>query len=134
MPCEETKRTQGMAVMEMICCSPCITSMICFSLEAKCQNDQENSKGRENLFDSATGSHNGRFTARGNATSFMLPWQGILRELRLLEKEGRQGSDSAVPIVGDRSGSVVQTLLKINDATSKDNLPRFIHQANVRRE
>ena len=29
---------------------------------------------------------------------------------------------------------VVQILLKINDATTKDNLPRLVHQANVRRE
>ena len=108
--------------------------MIWFSLEVKYQSDQESSKGREKLFDSAAGFHSGRLAARGNATSFMLPWQGILQELRQLEKEGRQGSDSALPVAGDRLGSVVQILLKINDATSKDNLPRFIHQANVRRE
>eukprot|EP00959_Pyramimonas_sp_CCMP1952_P188474 3941697-Pyramimonas_sp.AAC.1 len=85
--------------MEMICCSLCVASMICFSLEAKFQSDQGNSQGRGNLFDSVAGFHNGRLAARGNAASFMLPWQGIWRELRQLEKEGRQGSDSAVPIV-----------------------------------
>eukprot|EP00959_Pyramimonas_sp_CCMP1952_P173446 3624717-Pyramimonas_sp.AAC.1 len=36
--------TEGMTVMEMICCSPCIASTICFSLEVKFQNDQESSK------------------------------------------------------------------------------------------
>ena len=78
--------TEGMTVMEMICCSPCITSMICFSLEVKFQSDAEGKPRKENLFDSAVGFHDGRLAARGNATSFMLPWQGILQELRQLSK------------------------------------------------
>ena len=84
--------TEGMTVMEMICCSPCITSIICFSLEVKFQSGEEGGKVRESLFDSAVGFHDGRLAARGNATSFMLPWQGIFEELRQLEKEGRQGA------------------------------------------
>ena len=74
------------------------------------------------MFDSVAGSRDGRLAARGNAASFMLPWQAILRELRRLEKEGRQGPESAVPRVGEKLGSVVQLLLKINDATTKGNL------------
>ena len=93
--------TEGMTVMEMICCSPCITSMICFSLEVKFQSGEDGGKARESLFDSAVGFHDGRLAARGNATSFMLPWQGILNELRQLEKQGRQEGDSALPITGE---------------------------------
>ena len=126
--------TEGMTVMEMICCSPCITSMICFSLEVKFQSDAEEKPRQDKLFDSAVGFHDGRLAARGNATSFMLPWQGILQELRQLEKEERRGNESTLPHVGERLGSAVQILLKINDATTKDSLPRFIHQANVRRD
>eukprot|EP00959_Pyramimonas_sp_CCMP1952_P013625 287778-Pyramimonas_sp.AAC.1 len=58
--------------MEMICCSPCINAMICFSLEVKYQD----------LFDSVAGMQETRVAARGNATPFALPWQGILSELR----------------------------------------------------
>ena len=108
--------------------------MICFSLEVKFQSGEEGGKGKESLFDSVVGFHSGRLAARGNATSFMLPWQGILSELRQLEKEGRQAQGSALPHAGEKLGSVVQILLKINDATTKDNLPRIVHQANVRRE
>ena len=71
--------TEDMTVMEMICCSPCITSMICFSLEVKFHSAEETGKSRESLFDSVAGFHIGRLAARGNATSFMLPWQGILQ-------------------------------------------------------
>ena len=71
-----------MTVMEMICCSPCITSMICFSLEVKIQNDAGGKPSKEKLFDSVAVFRDGRLAARGNATIFMLPWQGMLQEAR----------------------------------------------------
>ena len=39
--------TEGMTVMEMLCCSPCITSMICFSLEVEFQSDAEEKPRKE---------------------------------------------------------------------------------------
>ena len=78
--------TEGMTVIEMICCSPCITSMICFSLEVKFQSDAEGKPSKDKVFDSVAGLRDGRLAARGNATSFVLSWQGILQELRQLEK------------------------------------------------
>ena len=52
--------TEGMTVMEMICCSPCITSMICFSLEVNFQSDAEGKHSKDKLFDSVAGFHDGR--------------------------------------------------------------------------
>eukprot|EP00959_Pyramimonas_sp_CCMP1952_P112040 2343213-Pyramimonas_sp.AAC.1 len=49
---------EGMTVTEMICCSQCITAMICFSLDVKYQN----------LCDSVAGMQETRVAARGNAT------------------------------------------------------------------
>ena len=63
------------------------------SLEVKFQSGEEGGRGRESLFDSTVGFHNGRLAARGNATNLMLPWQGILKELRQLEKEGGKKGD-----------------------------------------
>ena len=108
--------------------------MICFSSEVKCQSDAEEKPRKEELCDSAAGFHDGWLAARGNATSVMLPWQGTLQELRQVEKEERRGNESTVPHVGGKLGSVVQILLEIKDATTKDSLPRSIHQANVRRD
>ena len=93
--------------MEMICCSPCIASMIYFSLEVEFQSDAEGKPSEDKVFDSVAGFHDGRLAARGNATSFMLPWQGIWQELWQLEKEGRRGAESAVPHVGEKLGSFV---------------------------
>ena len=115
---------KGMTVMEMICCSPCITSMVCFSLEVKYQN----------LFDSVAGMQETRVAARGNATSFALPWQGILAELRSKQRFAEGAGGAPLPRVGSELSHVVQVLLKVSDATTKENLPKFIHQATVRRD
>eukprot|EP00959_Pyramimonas_sp_CCMP1952_P413672 8667760-Pyramimonas_sp.AAC.1 len=84
--------------MEMIYCSPCITSMICFSLEVKYPN----------LFDTVAGTQETRVAARGNATSFALPWQGILAELRRKQRWAEGAGGVALPRVGSELGHVVQ--------------------------
>ena len=71
--------------------------------------------------------------ARGNATSFLMPWQSILSELSKLEKLQERGKAADLPLSGEDLRSVVQVLLKCNDSTQKKNLPKFIHQATVRR-
>ena len=114
----------GMTVMEMVCCSPCITAMICSSFEVKYQN----------LFDSVAGMQETRVAARGNATSFALPWQGILAELRWKQRFDGSAGEAPLPRVGSDLSHVVQALLKVSDATTKENLPKFIHQATVRRD
>ncbi len=58
-----------LTVMEMICCSPCITSLLCFSMEIKYGH----------MLDSEVHMHRHRVGARGNATSFMLPWEALLK-------------------------------------------------------
>ena len=61
---------ERMTVMEMICSSVCITSMICFSMEVKFGN----------MLDSEVHMHRHRVGARGNVTSFPMPWQALLDE------------------------------------------------------
>ena len=72
--------------------------------------------------------------ARGNATSFLMPWQSILSDMRKLEHKQERLEAPDLPLGGSDLRSVVQVLLKCNDASQKTNLPRFIHQATVRRE
>ena len=114
---------EGMTLMEMICCTPCITSMLCFSLEVKYSS----------LFDARVGFQKTRVAARGNVTSFALPWHDIMAELGRLERFEKQTECPDLPHTGEKLSSMVQVLLKVSDATTKDNLPKFIHQARVRR-
>ena len=63
--------TKQVTVMEMICASVCFTSMVCFTLEWKHRN--------ENPFDETVHMARHRMGARGNATSFPLPWEVTLQ-------------------------------------------------------
>ena len=63
----------NVTVVEMICANVCITSMICCTLEMKHRN--------ENPLDSTVHMARHRMGARGNATSFPLPWSSLLSEL-----------------------------------------------------
>ena len=65
--------------------------------------------------------------ARGNATSFLMPWQSILAGLRRLEKKEKRSEAVDLPLSGEDLRSVVQVLLKCNDSAQKKNLPKFIH-------
>ena len=55
--------TEEMTVMEMVCCSVCIISMICFSLEVKYGS----------LFITQVHMHRHRVSAWGTATTFPMP-------------------------------------------------------------
>jgi hypothetical protein len=112
----------GLTVVEMVCASTCLTAMICFSMEVKYGD----------VFDSQLHMQRHRVGARGNATTFLLPWGNILAELQRLE-----GNAENHPVVPDllRSGAqlayVVQVLLKTNVEEKREFLKHFIHQANV---
>ena len=66
---------EQVTVMEMICASACLTSMICFSMEVKYGN----------MLDSRLHMQRHRVGARGNATTFLLPYESLLSELQRLD-------------------------------------------------
>ena len=76
-PFENYLHDPPLTIMEMICCSVCVTSMICFSMEVKYGH----------MLDADMHGASHRVAARGNATTFMMPWQSILSELNKLEEE-----------------------------------------------
>ena len=69
---QELYQRGGMTAMEMICAITCITSMMCFSMGL----------AYESLFEETVHMHRHRVGARGNATTFLLPWGSILTELQ----------------------------------------------------
>ena len=106
--------------MELLCASACITTMIFFTLEAKYR--------KENPFDQEVHMARHRMGARGNVTTFLLPWQDLLKKL-----EAATESVPDLPRTGDDLGDLVSVVLKTNEESSPDNMARFVHQANVRR-
>ena len=116
--------THQMTVMEMICSSVCITSMICFSLEVKYGN----------MLDTHVHMHRHRVGARGNVTSFPMPWQALLAELQRLDRDQNVQIAPDLPHTGKDLCNIVNVLLKSTDDASRLTLARFIHQARVRRD
>ena len=58
-------------VMDIICASVCITSMLCFTLENQYRSNHS--------FDEHAHANQYRMAARDNATSFPLPWHDFLQ-------------------------------------------------------
>ena len=75
-----------------------------------------------------------RTGARGNATTFLLPWESVLLELERLEGEAAARKTMALPRTGTELKYVVQVLLKTHDDEDKDHLQKFTHQAQVNRK
>ncbi|CAE7598782.1 unnamed protein product [Symbiodinium sp. CCMP2592] len=133
---------QKVTVMEMICASPCVTTLICMSMEAR-----HRSEGT--TLDEKAQNAGHRLGARGNALTFPLPWEDLLRSLQAhdaqVAKEQRQaagvnGPETAAmpsfPRAGKALGDVVRVLLKTNKTgkTSEAEIKTLLHQATVRRE
>ena len=74
-----------------------------------------------------------RVGARGNATSFPLPWSSLLSELQRLDADASVTRAPDLPRTGAELSSVVQVLLKTAEDGDKNKLAGFIHQAHVRR-
>ena len=111
-----------LSVLEMICCSVCLTSMICFSMEVKYGH----------MLDSTVHMQRHRVGVRGNATTFLLPWEALLAECTRLEEEIERRQSPLLPRSGSELASIVQVLLKANDSASQQHMTNFIHQAKVR--
>ena len=97
---EALRKDDGLTVLELICASLCITSMICFSLEVKYGN----------LFNTKALMQRHRVGARGNATTFPLPWESLLQELQRLDDPDSAQRKISLPRSGDELRYVVQVL------------------------
>ena len=114
-------------VMEMICASVCLTSMICFSLEKKYHGKR--------AFDMDVHMNNHRMGARGNVTSFPLPWQDVLQQLKETSVEHNNVVGPDLPRSPEELSNFVSVLLKTSDdEDSIESLARFVHQALDRRD
>ena len=117
--------TNDVTVVEMICASVCITSMICCTLELKHR--------RENPLDSNVHMPRHRMGARGNATSFPLPWSDLLNDLVRLDELQDAQQTPDLPWTGAELSDKVSILLKTFDDELAETMAKVVHQALVRR-
>ena len=76
-----------------------------------------------------------RMAARGNATSFPLPWQDLLKQLTETANMEELGRSASLPHTGEEFARVVSIIFKTSNAQddADKHMARFIHQAMVRR-
>ena len=121
--------TLGVTVMEMLCASVCITSMICFTLEMKYRTQQAHGTSAH-PYDWSVHMARHRMGSRGNVTSFPLPWEALLQTLR---KGDDNSAPPELPWVGAELADKVSILLTTNDDNDPKAAAQLIHQAHVRR-
>ena len=113
-------------VMEMLCASPCLTTMICFSLEQKLRGDR--------ALDQDAWMNRQRMAVRGNATTFPLAWEDLLQQLQDLEKKPLQkAARLKLPHCGAKLREVVNVIVKSHKRHETLDVSRIVHQARVRR-
>ena len=115
---------QKATAMELICASVCLTTMISFTLEKK-------HRGGERLFDQAVHMQRHTVGTRGNATSFPMPWQEILRMLADVDAKP-DGTSVDLPHSGAQLVRWAQVLLKTSGDEGIDDMKGLVHQASVR--
>ncbi|CAJ1354797.1 unnamed protein product, partial [Effrenium voratum] len=115
---------EKMTVLELICASPRVTTMVCMSMEARHRHASA-------PFDETAHMARHRCGFRGNPLTFPLPWEDLMRELQSVGEEAAE-----LPRAGVQLSEVVRVLLKTNQhgQTSEAEIKTLIHQANVRRE
>ena len=102
--------------MEMICASPCLTTMACFSLEKRYR--------AERVMDELAQSNVRRIAARGNATTFPLPWEHVLTQLQNLEEaRAHTAAPPLLPRTGQELSDFVTVLLKTCDGQVTEESP-----------
>ncbi|CAE7555755.1 pfh1 [Symbiodinium sp. CCMP2592] len=113
----------NVTVMEMLCASPYITTLVCLTMEARYRAEGA-------PLDQTAHMPRHRMGARGNAITFPLPWEDLLRKL-----EGQDTTPSDLPRGPNELSDVVRVILKTNKTgqTSEADLKNLIHQARVRR-
>ena len=115
--------------IELLCASPCLTSVVLLSMESKHRQEP-----RTAVFDEQAHMARHRFGARGNATTFPLPVEALLQKLTAHIE--RTDADDAVPRRGKKLCEIFRVLLKTNKTgkTTEEQVKTLIHQARVQRQ
>ena len=114
-------------VLELLCASPCMTALTRFSIEWRYLQDRSLAQ------DAFMNRH--RLCAKGNATTFPLPWEDLLSEFQRLDENLASNTPAGcLPHVGKALSDKVAVIIKMGDKKDKAAMRQhIIHQAVVRR-
>ena len=100
--------------MEMISDSVCLSSMLCYALESHLRNETTD-QGGGSPSDATAHMARHRTGARGNATSFPLPWEDILAKLKDADTDAESHRAPDLPWVGTDLCDLVSVVLKTSE-------------------
>jgi len=126
--------TERVTVLELICASPCLTSMICFSLDMRtgaAGRSKDEADPGQRVFDLPVHMHRHRIGARGNVTCFPMPWELLLQSLR--DAEEKDECKPKLPRTGCELVSIIKILLKIGKTGNALKAKDLVHVGRVRR-
>lgn len=121
---------QQVTAMELVCASPCLTSMILLSMEGKFRREAT-------VFDEKAHMARHRYGARGNVITFPLPVEDLLQKLTAhINENGLEAENQSLPRSGEQLADVFRVILKTNKQgkTTEEEVKTLIHQATVRRQ
>lgn len=75
-----------------------------------------------------------RMGARGNATTFPLPWTELLLHMQSSDAASKESEAPDLPVVGEELWSCVSIFLKTNEEQDPKHMASFVHQAHARRD
>ena len=120
---------QNVTAIELLCASPCLTSMVLMSMESKYKQEANVA-----IFDEKAHMARHRYGARGNLITFPLPVEELLQKLQ--EHLAPTEVPDALPRSGKQLSDVFRVILKTNKTgkTTDQEIKTLIHQARVRRQ
>lgn len=107
-------------VVELICASVCLTTLVCFSLEVEYGGNISRPVHMQRH----------RQGARGNVTCFPLPVEDLFVKLLGLASKEEQGDPPELPRTGEELANIVKIILKGSNA----NIGSNVQQGIVRRD
>lgn len=121
---------EKVTVIELVCASPCLTSLVLMSMDNKHRH-----QSRTAVFDEEAHMARHRFGARGNTCTFPLPAETLLQQLTEQMSSPGAAAD-ALPRSGKQLGEIFRVILKTNKTgkSADEDLKTLIHQAKVRRK
>ena len=127
---------QRVTIMETICACPCITTLVCMTMEARYENNVRQEAQEAEPLNANAHMARHRFGARGNTLTFPLPLEDLFLALQGHQQELAKGQPLQLPRVGTELANVARVMLKTNKegATNEKDIKTLIHQAIVRRE
>ena len=121
---------QRVTIMEMICASPCITTLLCLSMEATYENNLKQEGKELAPLNTKAQMARHRFGARGNALTFLLPMEDIFNLLQHHSAELEKDAPCVeLPRTGEELAPVARVILKTNKegVTSEQEVKSLIH-------